>query len=103
MTACDDDADCFGEKICSPSYKCVAPQFSRTMAMWVVAFLIFVGIVGYVWLRSVRNSTNGVQDIMQSIGVLHSLVVVHFEGIVKDSNGQKIVVKRKTSSLLCVV
>ena len=48
MTACDDDADCYGEKICSPSFKCVAPQFSKSLAMWLIFVLAIGSLMAYV-------------------------------------------------------
>ena len=49
MTSSDDDDDCYGEKICSNSFKCVRPQFSKSTAMWLVFFLFIVCIVTNTW------------------------------------------------------
>jgi hypothetical protein len=93
MTACDDDDDCYGEKICSASYKCVAPEFSKTMAMWITAFLLFITILGYVWLRSYVENRNGRQDEMLSLDEKHPKMIVEFDGIIVDDKGDKMFVK----------
>ena len=59
MTGCDDDADCYGEKVCTPSFKCVKPYFSWTNLVYIVAALavttITDGLATLVSLASPRT------------------------------------------------
>jgi serine/threonine protein kinase len=50
MTGCDDDADCYGEKVCTPSFKCVKPYFSWTNLVYIIAGLAVMAMVLYACL-----------------------------------------------------
>ena len=50
MTGCDDDADCYGEKVCTPSFKCVKPHFSWTNLVYIVAALAVMAMALYAYL-----------------------------------------------------
>ena len=98
MTSCDDDDDCYGEKICSNSFKCVRPQFSKSTAMWLVFFLFIVCIIGYVVVIMKRAGIIGPDDVdvMQSIDEKHDKMTAKYEGLVKDMNSKKMVVDNLT-------
>ena len=94
MTACDDDADCYGEKICSPSFKCVAPQFSKRTAMWLLFVLIILSLISFVVVHiCYTKETNHDTDIMQCIDEKHRTMSIIFDGSVKLVNGKKVTVK----------
>ena len=47
MTGCVDDADCYGEKVCTSSYKCVKPDFSWTNLVYIVSSLLVLAMILY--------------------------------------------------------